>query len=325
MFLNINIYDENLNLSLILENRYISCFWSEGYNQSQPFTIEVANTELTRNRIHEGYYAVRPDRKTVMVITTVEITKNSIVATGEQATILLDDCGFVGTLKRGSIIDKAIPQAYLQSYQFPNLIFKETNLGIKYPQEISNKSFFELSNTVADATDTGIKVTKQNKTIVVEFYKPSDKPKKTFSEDFGNLMTQSITNSIKGFKNYAIVLGEGAGSERIRVDVDLSAGGVRRELIVDARDQQQKEETPEQYNQCLMSRGVEKLLERIGVFQISVTPLGIIGNDFDLGDIVTIRLRDYNLNFDARIVRFQQKAQNNNVETTIDIGQIKRR
>ena len=318
----INIYDDMMKKVAVIENRYISCFWAEGYNSAQPFTLEVPNSNFLRGKILTDYYVGRTDRKTMMVIESVETTKDKIVATGRQATALLDNVAFVDTLKAGSVIDKVIPQAYNQR-KTKCLDFKETNLNVRYAQQISNKSFLELSETVADATDTGLKVIRNGKRLVAEFYKPSEEPKKTFSEAFGNLMINSILSDEKSYKNYAIVLGEGTGNERIRVDVDLSGGADKRELIVDARDQQSDKETPAEYQAKLKARGTEKLLEHQPVFKIAVTPdSSEFMKSFDLGDVVSIRTEEYN--FQARIIRFQQKSQNNQIETIIEIGQIRR-
>ena len=46
------------------------------------------------------------------------------------------------------------------------------------------------------------------------------------------------------------------------------------------------------------------------------------GIKYDLGDIVTMIIPEYELKFLARIVRITQKAQNNQTQTTIEIGQL---
>lgn len=70
-----------------------------------------------------------------------------------------------------------------------------------------------------------------------------------------------LPGSKRGWFNYAYVLGEGEGSERVQVTVDQRAGAELRELYVDARDLQRDDLTLEQYQDVLRARGAEKLAE----------------------------------------------------------------
>ena len=130
--------------------------------------------------------------------------------------------------------------------------------------------------------------------------------------------------STEGFKNYALVFGQGEGSNRTRVTVDMTGGQDRRELVVDAKDIQMDDgETMEDYLKRLESRGVEKLLECQNVFSCSFIPSGKdFGTKYDLGDILTIHLGEYGLKLKARVSKFSQKSQKNRTDTTVEVGKI---
>jgi hypothetical protein len=82
-------------------------------------------------------------------------------------------------------------------------------------------------------------------------------------------------------------------------------------------------ETVAQYNTRLYARGVEKLLEQQKTWECAILPLAKeFGSKYDLGDILTIVLNEYNLVLQARVSRFTQKQQRNQLETIVEIGNI---
>lgn len=320
----INLYDENLRRIAIIDERFVSCLWSEGYNTTENFTLELQETEEYKKKVKSDCYVGRNDRNTLMVIKTVEIANNKIIASGKQATQVLDDVAFVGTINEGSKIDSSIEKAYNGSNKFKNVEIVSSGLSETYKHQISNKHFLNLCETMCQSEDVGFRSVRNNGVINIEFYKPEKKPNLVFSQKFGNLSIDSIKLSTSVFKNYAIVLGEGEGENRVRVDVDQTNGNERRELIVDAKDIQKEEnETVESYNQRLMARGAEKLLECQKILNVAFTPFAKdFGIKYDLGDILTVYLPEYGMKIQSRVVRFSQKTQNNQTTTSIDVGNL---
>ena len=323
--MNLNLYNEDMQRISIIGTNFVSCLWAEGYNTMEDFTLEVQATKEYKSKLKPDCYVGRDDRKTLMVIKSIKAAGNTIIATGKQATRVLDDVAFVGTLPEGSIIDTSVKNAYNDSSKFYKLEFATTNLGVEYDQQISNKSFLKLCTVMCKSADVGLKVIRQNGGLVAEFYKPElDSNNTKLSENFGNVKVNNIILSTENYRNYAIVLGRGEGENRTRVDVDLTNGEKRRELIVDARDIQLEEgETTTQYNARLYARGVESLLQQQKTWECAILPLAKeFGSKYDLGDIVNIVLNEYNIKMQARISRFTQKQQRNKLETIVEIGNI---
>ena len=322
--MNLNLYNEDLQRISIIGTNFVSCFWAEGYNTTEDFTLEVQATKEYKLKVKPDCYVGRDDRKTLMVIKSIETVGNRIIATGKQATRVLDDVAFVGTLPEGSIIDTSVKSAYNGSSKFHNLEFATTNLGVQYNQQISHKSFLELCTIMCQSEDVGLKVVRQDGGLIAEFYKPELKENIKLSENFGNVKVNNIILSTENYRNYAIVLGEGEGESRTRIDVDLTNGEKRREIIVDARDIQREEnETDEQYNGRLYARGVETLMEQQKTWECAILPLAKeFGLKYDLGDMVDIVLNGYGIKLQARISRFTQKQQRNQLETIVEIGNI---
>lgn len=322
--MNLNLYNEDMQRISIIGTSFVSCLWAEGYNTTEDFILEVQATKEYKSKLRPDCYVGRDDRKTLMVIKSIETLGNTIIATGKQATRILDDVAFVGTLPEGSVIDTSVKSAYNGSSKFHKLEFKTTNLGVKYDQQISHKSFLELCETMCQSADVGLKVIGQNGGLVAEFYKPELNSNTKLSENFGNVKVNNIILSTENYRNYAIVLGEGEEENRTRVDVDLTNGEKRHELIVDARDIQREDgETSTQYNARLYARGVESLIQQQKTWECAILPLvKEFGSKYDLGDMVEIVLNEYNIKLKARISRFTQKQQRNQIETIVEIGNI---
>lgn len=322
--MNLSLYDKDLNRIAVIGGQFVSCLWNEGYNSVGSFTLELIETSEYKKKIRQDFYIGRADRKTVMVIKSVEFRNGRIIASGKQATRILDDVAMLETIKSGVNIDTAVQSAYNRSNKYRGLRFESTNLGIKSTHQVSNKSFLEACNTLCEDTEVGIKIERSGSELVAKFYKPDQNKNLIFAEKFGNLAASSVTLSSENYKNYVIVLGQGSGEERVSVLVDFTNGEDRRELIVDARDIQMEEgETEEDYMERLYERAIEKLLEYQEVFSCAFTPYSEdFGKLYDLGDVLTVHLDGYGLKMQSRVSKFTQKSQNNKTETTIEVGKI---
>lgn len=322
--MNLSLYDSQMERIAIIEARYVSCMWSEGYNTTQPFTLELQETEEYKKKVKPDCYVGRDDRKALMVIKTVKSEDGRIVASGKQANRCLDDVCFEGTIKAGSNLAQAIKSAYDSGDGYEGFVFAEPDLDITYDHQISNKSILLLCETMCQDTDTGFRVVRNGKTLTVEFYRPEADPNLILANHYGNMKVDEITLSTENKKNYAIVLGEGEGEERFRVYVDLSGGEQKRAMFVDARDiLREADEDDDSYGQKLYARGIEQLLTKQGTWECALTPLAQeFGTRYDLGDVVTVLLRDYGLKIQSRIQRFTQQSQNNKIDTVVEVGNI---
>lgn len=320
----IKIYDRDLNNILFIDGQFVSCLWSEGYNTIGSFCMELIDTAEYRKKIREDFYAGRSDRDTLMVIKTVEFRDGRIIASGKQATCILDDVAMIGTIQSGVNVDTSVKNAYNNSAKFRKLSFAETDIGVKSTHQISNSSFWDVCSTLCADSDLGIRVKRSGSEMLAEFYKPDENQNLIFSKQYGNLSEPRITLSTEVFKNYAVVFGQGEGDSRIYTTVDMTEGQDRREIVVDAKDIQMDEgETSEDYIKRLESRGIEKLIECQNIFSCSFIPNEKdFGTKYDLGDVLTVHLGEYGLKLKARVSKFTQKSQKNKTETTVEVGKI---
>lgn len=319
----VNIYDTQLNRVLFLDNTFISLLWKPHYNKIGNFTLEVAETDINKSLIKTDYYISISDDDNLMVIKTVEVKNKKIVATGFSATRVLYDVAFIGTIEAGQNVPAAIKSAYATTSGFPLVNIADSDLNVTYSQQISHKSIGELCEIMCGATDLGFKAVKNGKNIDIVFYQPKENPNLVFAEKYGNIKNSSLLISTNAYKNYAIVLGQGEGEDRIKVFVDIRTSQTeqKRDLIIDAKDLQKAEnETQEKYIKRLEARGIEKLLSQ--QIKKDVNFLPYITQNGVIGEIITVLLEDFNIKLKTRIISMQIKEQNNSMQKTFDVGEL---
>lgn len=320
----LNLYDKDLNRIRFIDENFISCLWAENYNSSGKFTIELPLTEENKKNVKPDTYVGRWDRKTIMVIKSVTADGERIIATGSTADRQLDDVAFIGTITENSIAAAAIKTAYNNCEKYPHIEIEASDLPDRYISQISNKSMREILEKICQGADIGYRAEKDGNEIKIRFYKPEANENLKFSREYGNLQDFSLYSSTEAEKNHAIILGSGEGDDRAKAEIDLRTDTSiqKRSVIIDARDMSLEEgETQDSYKQRLIERGAQKLMEYQKIHEVNFTPRYALGVDFELGDILTALLNDYNIKIRSRVTGFTQKQQNNQTTTTIELGE----
>ncbi len=142
-------------------------------------------------------------------------------------------------------------------------------------------------------------------------------PPVIFSPEFDNIKSQEFIDSIINYGTYAIVGGQGEGVDREIVMLGSDATGLDRHVIfVDARDVQNADDLP--------GRGEAKLAEhqRVISFQAEVLSTGPFKyrQDWDVGDIVTVQNKDWNLTMDTRITEVTEIHEPSGFKLNVTFG-----
>lgn len=125
----------------------------------------------------------------------------------------------------------------------------------------------------------------------------------------GTLLEEKYVNNTLAKYSTGIVFGEGEGEARKRTEVNTLAGWNRRELYVDARDLQQKEQSEAEYQEKLKNRGLEKIKET----EKTETHEGLLNSnllqynkDWHLGDTVTVTNRKLRIQTSQKIIEVEE-------------------
>lgn len=142
--------------------------------------------------------------------------------------------------------------------------------------------------------------------------------------EFSALHGLHVQNQQANYKNYAIVCGAGEGLDRTIVEVDRTSGEDRRELLVDARDLSQGEQTEDEYKAILTQRGHDKLDEhnRIQSFEAGIKSSSQFRytEDWNLGDIVTGRQTEWGVSMDQRVTEVEEIYENDTMTVVPTLG-----
>lgn len=156
----------------------------------------------------------------------------------------------------------------------------------------------------------------------------TENPFVMFSDTWRNLAQADLTLDQSNWKNYAIVAGEGEGSARKVAYADLSKGGYRRILFIDARSERwdPDKQSEAQYLESLRQKGLDTLLDYqpIRNLEIDATQTGFTYlADWDLGDKVDVAMPDAGLVMQGRIVTVREVMKNNTFSVNITLGDKK--
>lgn len=138
-----------------------------------------------------------------------------------------------------------------------------------------------------------------------------------FSIDFDNIKSQSYIDSDFNYKNVGYVGGQGEGIDRVIKEVGGNETGLDRiETFIDARDIDD--------NLDLESRGKLKLAEmaRLQSFESEIVPYSNFKykEDWDLGDIVTIQNKKWNITLDSRITEVIEIYEQDGFRLDVNFG-----
>lgn len=152
-----------------------------------------------------------------------------------------------------------------------------------------------------------------------------------FSNSFYNIKDAIYNRDASSYKNFAFVAGEGEGSSRVIVEVDLreNASEERREIYVDARDLQSDDGdgnvlTVAEYKALLIQRGKEKLAEyqKVETVTSSVDSQANLEykKDYDLGDYCTYINTEIGIETAQRITEIMETYEGGAVELIVTFG-----
>lgn len=328
------IYDKEGKKQALLQN-CTSIQWMPKYYSSGSFEIHARRTKDNDNYLIEGNRIVCTDRNEIGFITGVQLQRQVIEVRGSldnlsarinlgTATIRNIEASLlklVETNKRGLDINVGTPKGLEPS--------------IKYG---SSTSYSNLADDFEDYCQKGglgwREIVHEGKLNYLEIYQGGLKRNAVFSDDLGNIKSQSYEINLSKYKNVAYVFGEDSGSYRKSITVDIRANTNEdiRELYVDARDLQSeyeedgvdKQYSEEEYQAMLEQRGQQKLADankNAYKFEFELDPysqVAKLGTDYDLGDIVPVKSNQYKILALARIteLKFIEEA---NTDTQVEI------
>lgn len=332
------IYDKDGNKQALLQN-CTSIQWNPKYWETGTFEIHALRTDDNEDYLIEGNRVVCSDRNEIGFINSVSKEGHTIEIHGKLNN--LDRRINLGTATIKNI------ESSLLDLVTSNKRNLDINVGsakgleptIKGGSETSYSNLVDSFEKYCQTGSLGFReIAKDGQLNYLELYQGSLKENAIFSDDLGNIKSQTYELDLTDYVNYAYVLGEDTDTNRKQVIVDQHTDGEEiRELYVDARDLQSTYEddsgtehayTDAEYQALLIERGKQKLAENnqnAYSFEFELDPysqIAELGVDYDLGDIVIVKSTDFKVLAYARITELnfiEETNRNTQISITTNI------
>lgn len=319
---------------------YFNLQWTREYYAVGQFSVQIAAADYRP----EMAYLYTPDRPETGIVQKVELTETVkgrfVQLSGYFLEAILNDKIAWPTYYASGTIPAAVV-AMLRQYKddIPLLTVADAPAV-----QADAASWQETGGALADVAYTKLQTVEmslrcrydfQANTITAEIWQGLDRtqaqtenPFVTFSDGFGNLTQVDASVDRSNYRNCAVVAGQDAAENRKVAVADLSGGGYRRMLYVDARAERwdPDEQTEAEYLAGLTQLGLDKLLDYAVVQNVELQA-GAGGfaylEDWDLGDKVDAAVTDIGLALEARIVTVREVFKQNNHTVEIELGDKK--
>jgi hypothetical protein len=339
------IYACNLTGVTGVLDTYISCIWHLEYSGMGDFQIEAAATAENIAFLQEGTYLVREQDisgsatyRNIMVLESVKFKYDA-----EQGeTIIVKGRGLKSILSRRIIweqitdemkVDLFIRKVITENAISPSISARaipDLTLGA-YPgmDEVMEAQVFSdnLADWIIGVCETygiGWDIYITGGKYVFDIIQGTDRSAGpspvVFSPSFDNLLSFDYSHTREGFKNAALVGGEGEGTSKRTASVGTASGLNRFEMYVDGSSVSSNGEiiTLATYLNLLKQYGKEelaKIASSTEKFDADINTNGVykMGVDFFLGDIVQVQT-EHGITASSRLIETIESVSDNGTE-----------
>lgn len=319
---------------------YFNLQWTREYYQPGQFSVQIAAADFQPDMA----YLYTPDRPETGIIQKVELTETIkgrfVQLSGYFLEAILNDKVVWPTYYAAGTIPAAVV-AMLRQYKDDIPLLTVADAPAVQTDETS---WQETGGQLADVAYTRLRTVQhslrcrydyQANTITAEIWQGMDRtqeqaanPFVTFSDGFGNLAQVDASMDRSNYKNYAVVVGQDQAENRKVAYADLSGGGYKRVLYVDARSERWDSEkrTEAEYLASLQQKGLDALLDYAIINNVDIqTAAGgfVYREDWDLGDLVDVIVAEIGMAMQARIVTVREVFKQNNHTVEIELGDKK--
>lgn len=329
----INVYNnEYERIGFIESYSYLS--WVRRYSDVGEFELKCAPENLPLLSIGSILTKLNDNEGAVIETLNIETEEQEIVTVrGRFLSALLESRIVWGTESLNGDIGSCVFQLINNNAinpsnkdrVIPNLSYENVKIGKNIVMQVSYDNLLETVVSICSSAEAGIKgVLNLAKGITLSLYNGRELPF-VFSRGFENLLSQNYTDSIRDCANVALVAGEGEGTERKLAVTGGETGLSRKEVFVDARDLRLTEyENDDKYIEALKLKGSTRLYEkrRRESFDAAVNTNGnlIYKEDFDLGDIVTVKSSLPGLSVRLRITEITETYDSDGLHVDLVFG-----
>ena len=319
----VRIYGRNLFRIGQIENQ-TSLIWTRKFYEPGTFELHAPITNENLYMLKEGNIVGKKGSAEAGIIEDIEKEesdiKNEITVKGRFLSSYMDRRLIKKTVNFSGYIEVAMRQLYSGCIPIPLVELGSLNgFTERVEFQVTMKNLLAYENKLSRAGAIGFRYRPDfvNHKIIFETYQGKDRTlsqhennRVIFSEGYNNLNNAIYKYNSKSLKTFAIVGGQGEGDARTYYELGGGEGYDLREVFVDAKDLNPEGMTAAQYKAALLQRAQETLNESIVSESLECETEAAINftykEDYDLGDIVTVRKKKWNLYMNQRITELSE-------------------
>lgn len=319
----VRIYGRNLFRIGQIENQ-TSLIWTRKFYEPGTFELHAPITNENLYMLKEGNIVGKKGSAEAGIIEDIEKEesdiKNEITVKGRFLSSYMDRRLIKKTVNFSGYIEVAMRQLYSGCIPIPLVELGSLNgFTERVEFQVTMKNLLAYENKLSRAGAIGFRYRPDfvNHKIIFETYQGKDRTlsqhennRVIFSEDYNNLNNAIYKYNSQNLKTFAIVGGQGEGDARTYYELGGGKGYDLREVFVDAKDLNKEGMTAAQYKAALLQRAQETLNELIVSESLECETEAAINftykEDYDLGDIVTVRKKKWNLYMNQRITELSE-------------------
>lgn len=319
----IRIYNRDLFRVGQIENQ-ISLIWTRKFYEPGTFELHAPITDENLSLLQQGNIVGMKGANEAGVIEDIEKEesdiKNEITVKGRFLSSYMDRRLIKQTVNFNGYIEVAMRQLYSGAIAIPLVVLGDLNgftPTAEFQVTMKNLLVYESKLSRAGAIGFRFRPDFVNRRIIFETYQGLDRTmaqhtnsRVIFSEDYNNLNNALYRFNDQNLKTYAIVGGQGEGAQRTYYDIGGGTGLDLREVFVDAKDINPDGLSTAEYRSALLTRAQETLNESVVSETLECETDAAINftykDDYDLGDIVTVRKKAWNLYMNQRITEISE-------------------
>lgn len=319
----VRIYGRNLFRIGQIENQ-TSLIWTRKFYEPGTFELHAPITDENLYMLQEGNIIGKKGSDEAGIIEDIEKEesdiKNEITVKGRFLSSYMDRRLIKKTVNFSGYIEVAMRQLYSGCIPIPLVELGSLNGFTERAEfQVTMKNLLAYENKLSRAGAIGFRYRPDfvNHKIIFETYQGKNRAlnqhennRVIFSEDYNNLNNAIYKYNSQNLKTFAIVGGQGEGDARTYYELGGGEGYDLREVFVDAKDINPEGMTAAQYKAALLQRAQETLNESIVSESLECETEAAINftykEDYDLGDIVTVKKKKWNLYMNQRITELSE-------------------
>lgn len=319
----VRIYGRDLYRKGQIENQ-TSLIWTRKFYEPGTFELHAPITDENLYLLQKDNIIGKKGSAEAGIIEDIEKEesdiKNEITVKGRFLSSYMDRRLIKKTVNFSGKTEVAMRQLYSGVVPLPLVELGNLNgfpESVEFQVTMKNLLTYERKLSRAGAIGFRFRPDFRERKIVFETYQGKDRTfnqhennRVIFSESYNNLNNAIYRYNNQNLKTFAIVGGQGEGDARTYYELGGGEGYDLREIFVDAKDINPDGLTAAQYKAALLQRAQEALNDAIASETLESETDAAINfvykEDYDLGDIVTVRKKKWNLYMNQRITELSE-------------------